>query len=333
MKNYLGTDKFKKFNGLIYVERELNDKSIRSGLVLALDLEKYDFSKGSKSLIRATEGTIVDRLPPRVKIREKAVLEIPHILVFIDDPDMKVIESLSGKTDKMKKLYDFDLMKGGNHIKGYGIEDENLQKDIFKDFSSLIDDNYKDKYKLDSNDNKMLFAMGDGNHSLATAKVHWENIKKENGLTANDTHPARYALVEVVNIHNKGIIFKSIDRVIFNIDSENFLEKTETFFRNNYDVETLSFNSLMDLKEFIKKSTGDSQHIGFVTQRGFGAFKLKNTPSLLAHATITDYLDLVCKEVKLDIDYIHGEDTVTRLGSKKNNIGFILPAIDKNIFF
>jgi hypothetical protein len=175
----------------------------RKGIVLALDLEAYDYNKGSSSLIRATEGTIIDRLPPRIKIREGATVELPHILVLIDDPNRTVIEPLSAAKSKLEKLYDFDLMLDSGHLTGYAVS-EDLEDHVIEALRGLANpETFGAKYGIDKNQPVLLFAMGDGNHSLATAKAIWEKMKPQVGMD----HLSRYALVEIENVHDEGLEF------------------------------------------------------------------------------------------------------------------------------
>ena len=222
MKQYVETGILEnKGEGFAYVLRTVEGRT-RKGLIVALDLENYDYAKGSTTLIRATEGTIVERIPPRLRIRKDAPLEMPHILVLIDDPERTVIEPIGNALDKTEKLYDFDLMQNGGHVKGYLVNDEAQVKGVIAALEALIDkDAYAAKYNTDQA--PLLFAMGDGNHSFATAKANWERVKAEEGLTAKDEHPARYCLVELENVHDEGIIFEPIHRVIFNV-GDNALE-------------------------------------------------------------------------------------------------------------
>ena len=195
-RQYLDAGILQPREGLIYVERTVNGKT-RRGLMLALDLEHYDYTAGSTSLIRATEGTIVDRLPPRIKIRQGAALELPHILVLIDDPQRTVIEPLESAKTRLTQLYDFDLMLGSGHLTGYAVDDAALEAGVIAALRGLAQpDTFAAKYDLTSDRPVLLFAMGDGNHSLATAKAIWEKIKATVGLD----HPARYALVEIENV-------------------------------------------------------------------------------------------------------------------------------------
>ena len=193
--------------GCMLVKRTAEGRT-RLGLVIATDLEAYDFNKGSKSLTRATEGTVVERIPPRLRIREGAPIELPHILILIDDPEKSVIEPLVNAP--MKQIYDTDLMLEGGHITGCFIEEKDLEG--AKDALSELFDKAVEKY---GEGNVIFQAMGDGNHSLATAKTNWENIKKTLSPEEAATHPARYALCEIENIHDEGIVFEPIHRVIF----------------------------------------------------------------------------------------------------------------------
>lgn len=208
-----------KGESFVFTRRTVDGKT-RNGLVVALDLECYDYSKGSTTLIRATEGTIVERIPPRLKIREGAPLELPHILVLIDDENKTVIEPIASQLDKIEQLYDFDLMMGGGHAEGWLIKDEDMIAGIIKALSGLVDPK---KYGTEMA--PLLFAMGDGNHSFATAKANWEKLKANLTEEERKNHPARYALVELENVHDDGIVFEPIHRVVFNVDSEAFLGK------------------------------------------------------------------------------------------------------------
>jgi hypothetical protein len=170
MRKYMDEGVLQPHDGLVYVERTVDGRT-RKGIVLALDLEAYDYNKGSSSLIRATEGTIVDRLPPRIKIREGATIELPHILVLIDDPNRTVIEPLAAAKSKLEKLYDFDLMFDSGHLAGYEVNQE-FEDQIVDALRGLAKpETFAAKYGIDQNQPVLLFAMGDGNHSLATAKA------------------------------------------------------------------------------------------------------------------------------------------------------------------
>src|SRR5215208_3307813 len=225
MRRYMDEGILEPRDGLIYVERTVAGKT-RKGIVLCLDLEAYDYNKGSSSLIRATEGTIVDRLPPRMKIREGALLELPHILVLIDDPNRTVIEPLGAA--KLEKVYDFDLMLESGHLTGYAVN-EDFENKVVEALRGLANpDTFAAKYSIDKNQPVLLFAMGDGNHSLATAKAIWEKMKPQVGMD----HPARYALVEIENVHDEGLAFEPIHRVLFGLKKDLFAELEKTFGAN-----------------------------------------------------------------------------------------------------
>ena len=201
--------------GFVLVRRTAAGKT-RNGLVMALDLEQYDYHKGSTTLIRATEGTIESRIPPRLRIREGAPLELPHILVLIDDPERTVIEPLVEQADRLPLLYDTDLMLGGGHVEGRLVSDGAAIRGVLDALTALTDaDAFHEKY---GDHAPLLFAMGDGNHSFATAKANWEQIKAALPEPLRRTHPARYALVEVENVHDAGIVFEPIHRVVFGVD-------------------------------------------------------------------------------------------------------------------
>ena len=218
MTKYLDNGYLAEHNGFVLVERTIADKDdptntiTRNGLVLALDLEQYDFNPGSQSLIRATEGTIIDRLPPRIKIRKGASIELPHILVLIDDPENSVIEPLIRRKEEFEELYNFDLYADSGHVNGYLIHGEDDLSEIYNSFQHLASPEFfNTKYSISTEDKGLLlFAMGDGNHSLATAKSIWEDIKSEVGMD----HPARYALVEIENVHDNGLTFEPIHRIL-----------------------------------------------------------------------------------------------------------------------
>jgi hypothetical protein len=233
MKKYLQSAVFKDVGpGFVYVERHVPGLKVRKGLVIALDLEKYSYEKGAKSIIRPSEDTVVDRLPPRVKIRSNACIELPHILVLIDDDKKQIIEPLQDKTSQMTRLYGFELMKGGGSISGYMVSDRDILEPIVEGLETLADpERFINKYNTIRNDGILIYAIGDGNHSLAAAKAHWENLKANNPAI-DKRHPARYALVELMNIHDEGIVFEPIHRVVFNVEPRQLLGALVNTFRD-----------------------------------------------------------------------------------------------------
>lgn len=321
--------------GFIYIDRETTGAKSRKGLIIAVDLEFYDYNKGSQTMIRATEGTVLERIPPRVKIRQNAPIELPHIMILIDDAHKSVIEPLAEKISMFEKLYEFDFMMEGKHISGYKIEDADTIADIASALEKLADtDTFNSKYGVSSDKDVLLFAVGDGNHSLASAKAHWENVKKNLGCEDLDNHPARYALVEIVNVHDDGIRFEPIHRVVFNVNPQQLLDKMVAYFGNSRCKYNL-YNSKNEMEADLKKSEYKECHvIPFTAENMFGVLTVKNPDYNLVVGTLQSFLDELIKEdSRIKIDYIHGEDVVTSLGSKEGNMGFYLPSMDKHDLF
>ncbi|HTP06989.1 MAG TPA: DUF1015 domain-containing protein [Anaerolineae bacterium] len=324
---YLDAGTLQPREGLIYVERTVGGKT-RKGLMLALDLERYDYTKGSTSLIRATEGTIVERLPPRMKIREGAALELPHILVLIDDPQRTVIEPIGAAKDRLTPLYDFDLMLDSGHLAGYAVDDVNLENDIIAALRQLADPHtFAAKYDLKSDRPVLLFAMGDGNHSLATAKAIWEKIKPSVGMH----HPARYALVEIENVHDKGLEFEPIHRVLFGVKTDFITALREAFGANFTFTTTTSAGEMIDR---VNAADGPRHAIGLINGSTFGVIEIANPASNLPVGTIQPFLDTFLKSGGAEkIDYVHGHDVTVRLGSQAGNVGIYLPGMQKGDLF
>ncbi len=329
MRNYLDAGILEPHAGVVYVERAVGGKT-RRGLVLALDLEHYDYNKGSSSLIRATEGTIIERLPPRMKIREGAALELPHILVLIDDPNGTVIEAAAAAKSKLHKLYDFDLMLGSGHLTGYAV-DETLEKTIIAALRGLADPKaFAAKYGIEADKPVLLFAMGDGNHSLATAKAVWEKLKPQVGMD----HPSRYALVEIENVHDEGLEFEPIHRVLFGLKKD-LIASLQSFFGEDFRYSKVA--SAEDMVRRVDTAQGESHCIGMV--RGgatpeFGVIEISNPSSNLPVGTIQAFLDRFMKEGGAEkIDYVHGGEVVQRLGAGAGNAAFYLPAMSKSALF
>ena len=322
--------------GFVLVDRKTSQAPSRKGLVVAIDLEQYDFNKGSQTLIRATEGTIVDRLPPRIKVRQDAAIELPHIMVLIDDPDRTVIEPLFAQNPEL--LYDFELMMNSGHIKGYAIDTPELIEQVSTALEKLASPEvFAKKYNAEGKD-VLLYAMGDGNHSLATAKAIWETIKEnaDDAQTVMD-NPARYALVELVNIHDQGLQFEPIHRVIFNVHPEQLLQDMQAHFASNThtgDCTIQRCDNEADMKNLSQAAQGDNVHIiPFNDNRGYGYIQISKPEFTLELATLesflNDYLDLQGGKV----DFIHGDEVVNELGVKEGNMGFFFPPISKHSLF
>ena len=293
MNEYLEGDVFDLHkDSMIYVERSTGS-GIRRGVVGVIDLDDYDYTKGSSALIRATEATVLERIPPRVQIRRDAPLEMPHVLLLIDDPALSVIEPLADKKDGFAPAYDFDLMKDGGHISGYFLPGETI-KAVQDALEALIADK----------DDKLLFAVGDGNHSLATAKECYK-------LTGDPL--ARYALVEVVNIHDRSIEFEPIYRVLFNVDRSDFLS---AFIAHTEAV-----------------GGDDTQSFEVISPDGTAQLEVKATAKLPV-GTLQSFIDSYMQshpEVK--IDYIHGDDVTRRLCEQEGTLGFIFKGMGKDELF
>lgn len=328
MRRYLSEGILQPRDGLIYVERTIGGRT-RKGVMLCLDLEHYDYNKGSSSLIRATEGTIVERLPPRIKVREGADLELPHILVLIDDPGHTVIEPLSAARSKLEKLYDFDLMLDSGHIAGYALSEE-FENGVVDALRALArPETFSVKYGVAKDEPVLLFAMGDGNHSLATAKAIWEKMKPQVGLE----HPSRYALVEIENVHDEGLDFEPIHRVLFDLKKDLF-EELKTHFGSNLSYEAVSEEEMVRQVDSVED---DRQVIGLVgggPDKKFGVIEIKNPSTHLAVGTIQAFLDSFMDQGGADrIDYVHGEDVVVRLGLQTGNTGLYLAGMHKSDLF
>lgn len=327
MKKYLDAGVFEARDGFIYVERSVAGRT-RKGIVLALDLERYDYTKGSSSLIRATEGTIVDRLPPRMKIREGAALEFPHILVLIDDPNRTVIEPLMAAKSKLENIYDFDLMLDSGHLAGYAVSGD-FENQVVEALRGLAQpETFAAKYGIGADQPVLLFAMGDGNHSLATAKAIWEKIKSQVGMD----HPARYALVEIENVHDEGLEFEPIHRVLFGLKQDMYAA-LESAFGANYSYTPVA--SAEEMVKAVDNASGEKQAIGLVGGgKQFGVVEIANPSSNLPVGTIQAFLDPFVKNGGAEkIDYVHGQDVTVRLGLQPGNAGIYLPGMSKSDLF
>jgi hypothetical protein len=329
MRQYLAEGLLVPHQGMVHVEREV-DGHKRHGIVLALDLERYDYSRGSSSLIRATEGTIVDRLPPRMAIREGAALEVPHILVLIDDPGRTVIEPLRKASLPRAPLYDFDLMLGSGRLTGWAIGAEEEAR-IVKALGRLAQpEAFAARYKLENQAPVLLYAMGDGNHSLATAKAVWEKLKPGVG----PDHPARYALVEIENVHDEGLAFHPIHRVLFDVKGE-----LPEALRGEFGagVDTMPVGDPESMADRVDRAIGQSQVIGLVEGSGEPAYKIvefRQPTSSLAVGTLQAFLDKFMEQRGAErMDYVHGTSALLTLASKPGNVGFYLPKPEKSSLF
>lgn len=292
MRKYKANGLFKKLQkGFVLVERSTEFSETRYGIVLSVDLEEYSYAKGNKAQIRASEATIVERIPPRLKIREGASVELPHIMLLYNDPCDKVLKNLKENKEKLPLLYDFELNMKGGHVKGYFIEDsEKVANDLF----SLI------------SDDGLVFVVGDGNHSLATAKAHWDNLKQTLSEEERKNHPARFALCEVVNVYDEGIQFEPIHRIVKGVDKNEF-------------VKNLSFSG---------NDVGSIYVDGIKTQINVSEDIAK------AVSECDDYISDYISKHGGKVDYIHGEDAILQMTANNSDyVGIILPKMNKGDLF
>ena len=308
MADYMKNDVFTTYpNSFVYVERTLENGSVRKGLVGMVDLDAYDYTTGATSAIRATERTVPERIPPRQRVRRDAPIELPHILMLCDDHKKVLIEPISAKKNSLKKLYDFDLMEGGGHIAGWlvtGRDVEEFNKTL-TDYTASVGEKYEGLKGV-----PMVFAVGDGNHSLATAKSCYEELKKNHPGEDLSRHPARFALVELENIHDEAQAFEPIHRVVFKTNPEKLLETLE---------KTYCAEGGFPVKWYIGAKSG--------------TVYLDRKKSELAVGALQSFLDAYLKENAGEIDYIHDDDALVELAKKPDSIGFLLPAMEKSQLF
>jgi hypothetical protein len=322
MRDYLDKQIFDTYpESFFLVQRITEDGKERWGLIAALDLEAYDYRPDSKSLIRATEGTIISRIPPRKQIRQDAPLELPHILVLINDPQQRLIEPLAASCKSFVKVYDTPLMEQGGQVRAYQIAQETLDQvaDAFEHLVATVDP-----------ENPLVFAMGDGNHSLATAKSCWEDIKQ--GLTEQqqENHPSRYALVELENIFDPGLVFEPIHRVLFSCTRDTFFTTLQRYC-SHYTIEAV--NDSTSMEHTIASSDG-KQRFGYTDATGSLIVTVTEPAASIAAGTLQSVIDdLTGQDPNLSVDYTHGDQVTAKLGKEEGNIGLFLPAIDKHTFF
>lgn len=313
MTRYLREERLQEYpDALIYVERRLDDLKVRRGLVGMVDLERYDYEPGSGAAVRATEGTVMSRIPPRVAVRKNAPLELPHIMLLTDDPGKTVIEPLAARRDKMKKVYDFDLMERGGHITGWLLDEESKVL-VANALAALASpETFRARY---GSDEVMAFAVGDGNHSLATAKECYERQKKLVPQEQWDSLPARFALCELVNLHDPALTFEAIHRVLFGVEPEKVVEALLKRFPDAF------------------RGEGDGHVLRYYHAGGHGAVTVPHPAAQLEVGTLQSFLDDYVKEYGGRIDYIHGADVARDLAARPGNLAFLLPAMGKEQLF
>ncbi|MBR1739251.1 MAG: DUF1015 domain-containing protein [Ruminococcus sp.] len=312
MEDYLSAGVFEEYkDAMVYVERVQSDGKLRAGIVGAIDLEQYDYYKGSQSAVRATESTVIERIPPRMKIRDGAPIELPHIMILIDDEKRSVIEPMAENKDRLTKLYDFELMKKGGHISGYLLSGD-LQLRVLSALNALGDkDNFKKKYGIDAE--PLVYAMGDGNHSLATAKECYEQLKRKNPGKDFSSHPARYALVEIVNLHSEALEFEAIHRIVTEVDEEKLMAEL---------TEKLGLSKEPAEQRLVAVRNGEEEELF-----------IHKPSSKLTVGSLQNFLDNYVRDNGAKVDYIHGAEVVRELSKKDGAVGFLLPDMGKNELF
>ena len=294
--------------GFILCERTV-PSGTRLGLVCAVDLEQYSFEKGSLPLVRPTEQTIASRLPPRLVIRRGAPVELTHIMILIDDPGRTVLEPLQAKKDALRKVYDFDLMMNGGHLKGWAVDRAEDLEAVDSAMNSLLDSLGADP---------LLLAVGDGNHSLATAKAYWNEIREGLSAEERETHPARFALCEIVNIHDEALLFEPIHRVVTGTDAGALLAYWQAY----------------AAERGMTLDAAEGHRFTVVTTNGDWTVTVGNPEGAIPCETIQKFLDdFLARHPEAEIDYIHGEQSLRTLASAPGAAGFLLPEIDKKSFF
>ncbi len=305
MQRYLDSGVFRTCpDSYIYLERRLKNGTVRRGIMGMFDLEAYDWAEGTHSPIRATEYTVEDRLPPRIRIRRNAPLEMPHIMIFMDDPDNIVFSSVT----KGEKVYDFELMQDGGSITGWLVED----KERLARAAEKLADPEVLRRKYGSENNAIVFAMGDGNHSLAAAKRHWEEIKKTLPESERESAPARYALAELVNIHDAAITFEPIHKVIFDTEPAGFFSEAKEFFADN---------------------TGDGRRIELVTGEGMESLNISGLTIGQLIGKCEDFCRAYTERHGGYIDYIHGDCECVEMSRRFGCAGILLPRMEKAELF
>ncbi len=305
----------------VYIERKTAYNRMRKGLVAVIDLETYDWKPFTKNIIRSTEATIIDRIPPRVAIRKGAPIESPHIMLLVNDPDKVLVEKTGNLVSKNSPSYDSDLMLNGGHITGWTIEKDNEFAEIEKSLQIIAEKN------TDKDGSVFMFAVGDGNHSLATAKAVWDETKTEHNDTENANE--RFALVEIVNIFDDGLTFEPIHRVLFDIKSKDFI----TYVQKKWNIDVLTFETFKELESTVAKNPASFALIYSENGKTVYTYISTDKKGLLVSFLQPLIDDFMNGKNTDDIDYIHGSEELCRLAQKENTLGLFLPPIEKDSFF
>lgn len=316
MTRYLRQGRFRTLeDSLIYVERTLSTGKVRRGLVGVVDLEQYDDEPGSRSPVRGAEGTVLGHVPPRIAARKNAPLELSHVLLLCDDPQGSVFPPLGERRGQMEPLYDFDLMEQGGHIQGWRLDGESLAL-VAAALQKLWDPrSLRERYDLGEGEVPFQLAVGDGNHALAAAKACYERQK---GLTPPEKWeqlPSRYALCEMVDLHDEALCFEPIHRVVFGVRGRELLDELCHAFPGAHEGE------------------GPGLNLSYIWGEGEGVLNISQRAEGLCVAALQPFLDEYVKTHGGSIDYIHGSDVAAELGRRAGNMAFLLPALDKETLF
>ena len=301
MQSYLDGGVFRTLkDSFVLVKRETAYGNTRLGIVAPVDLEEYSYVHPTEATIRATEGVVANRIPPRLAIRENAPIELPHVMLLIDDRDKSIIEPYYKKRGELEKLYDFDLNMNGGHLTGWRLDAHEVMAKL---------DVYAKKVRgLYGVDTDFVFAVGDGNHSLATAQAHWKNVRKGLSAEERENHPARFALVEIENLHCDGIVFEPIHRFVFGVDDADFVLYMSTVLK------------------------GESRLKMFTTNMEYSiAVNANNTEAI---AEVQDAIDAyVSSHPGASVDYIHGLENLHSVADSSDGVAVQMPCIEKAELF
>ena len=320
MEEYRKSVLTRKVHGYVYVERTQMDGTVRQGLVGAVDLDAYDYAKGSKPAIRPSESTVVERIPPRLKVRRGATLETPHVMMLADDADCTLIEPIGLMKNQLPPLYDGELMLGGGHLRGWAVEDPALIAGIDAALAALADPAaFARRWPAAKGQQPMVLAVGDGNHSLATAKAYWEELKPTLSEEQRRNHPARWCLAEVCNVHSPAIEIEPIHRVVFGVGAKELYAALDAWDQQQGSSTTMS-----------------DQRLRLADAHGESAVALANPPAPLTVGSVEAFLaDFLPAHPGVTVDYIHGESTALALASDpaKPATAILLPDFAKADLF
>ncbi len=320
MKTYRDSVLTRQVHGFVYVERTQMDGTIRQGLVGAVDLEAYEYTAGAKPAIRPSEATVLERIPPRLKVRRGALLETPHVMMLADDEENTLIEPIGARKEELPLLYDGELMLGGGRLRGWAVENPELIAQICAALAALADpDAFARRWPAAQGQTPMVLAVGDGNHSLATAKAYWEELKPTLTEEERKTHPARWCLAEVCNVHSPAIEIEPIHRVVFGVTAKELYQALDAWDQANGPAKEPS-----------------SQRFQLADRQGEIAVALQNPTAPLTVGSIEDFLAAwLPQHPQARVDYIHGASTALALAAQPDRpaAAILLPDFHKADLF